>query len=78
MILVIFFVLIEDNGYTRTLLKHLFCLIIEEEQETPKKKKKYFLGFWKSLIILASTIRSTKLIIEKTIVIQHSKDIKGH
>jgi len=27
--------LIEDNGYTRTLLKHLFCLIIEEEQETP-------------------------------------------
>jgi len=30
------------------------------------------------LIILASTIRSTKLIIEKAIIIQHSKDIKGH
>jgi len=36
--------LIEDNGYTRTLLKHLFCLIIEEEQETPQKKKKNI--FW--------------------------------
>jgi len=30
------------------------------------------------LIILASTIRSTKLIIENTIIIQNSKDIKGH
>ena len=31
----------------------------------------------KSLIILASTISGTKLIIEKTILIQHIKDIQG-
>jgi len=30
------------------------------------------------LIILASTNRSNKLTIENTIIIQHSKDIKGH
>jgi len=51
---------------------------LKRNKKHPKKRKKYILGFWKSLIILASTIRSTKLIIEKTIIIQHIKDIKGH
>jgi len=41
--------LIKDNGYTRTLLKHLFCSIIEEEQETPQKKKKKIFWFFGKL-----------------------------
>jgi len=45
--------LMEDNGYTRTLLKTLFCLIIDEKQESSSIRfKTKLLRFLKSLIIL--------------------------
>ena len=68
----------EDNGYTRTLLKQLFGLIIDEKQESSSIKfKKKLLRFLKSLIIFASAISGKKLIFEETILIHNIKDNKG-
>ena len=43
----------------------------------PNQVQKKLLEFLKYLLIFASAISGTKLIFEKTILIQHAKDIKG-
>jgi len=45
--------LMEDNRYTRTLLKQLFCLIIDEKKESSSIKfKKNTRDFWNLWLFL--------------------------